>query len=219
MQSAPPGYPLIVKGEDYVPGLPVDWGTGKAITFLTRCHPERPNMQQVCINSIKAQACDDYQHILIAGAMREAEPGYSYKSSGFAPEHGLTKPWPIEGHYVMVLDDDNMLVDPDFIKDFKTLVQQENPDIVFFKAEIKGWGVYPAWARPPIAGQIDWFCYAVKREFWQKYIAEVNARPAASNDWLLIDKCYRHTRSVIWWNRLVAATQRAPGRQRGETEF
>lgn len=219
MQSAPPGYPLIMKGEDYVPGLPVDWGAGKTITFLTRCHPQRPAMQKACFDSVKNQTCGDYQHFLIQGAMREADAYSSYKNSGFAAEHGLTKPWPIEGRYVMVLDDDNMLVDPDFIKDFKVLVEQENPDIVFFKAEIKGWGIYPAWARAPIAGQIDWFCYAVKREFWQKYIAEVNARPMSSNDFLLIDKCYRHTKSVIWWNRLIASTQRVPGRSRPETEF
>ena len=212
-------YPPLLKGEGYVPGLPVDLTKGKTICFLTRCHPRRPNMQKVCFDSVKAQTCDDYQHFLIEGAMRRAEPGYSYKASGFAPEHGLTKPWPIEGRYVMVLDDDNILVDPNFIKDFKELVERENPDIVFFRAEIKGWGVYPAWARPPAPGEVDWFCYAVKREFWQKYIAEINAEMAAVNDFRFIDKCYRHTASVIWFNRLVASTQRAPGRQRGETEF
>jgi hypothetical protein len=202
-----------------VPGLPVDWTTGKTICFLTRCHPQRPNMQKVCFDSVKNQTCDDYQHFLIQGAMRGADAYSSYKGSGFATEYGLTKPWPIEGHYVMVLDDDNMLVDSEFIKDFKELAERENPDIVFFKAEIKGWGIYPSWAIPPVPGQIDWFCFAVKRDLWVKYIAEVNARPMASNDWLLIDKCYRNTKSVIWFNRMVASTQRGPGRSRPETAF
>jgi len=219
LQSAPADAPLIMKGEGYVPGSPVDLTMGKTICFLTRCHPARPNMQRVCFDSVKNQTCDDYQHFLIQGAMREADAYSTYKNSGFAEEHGLTKPWPIEGRYVMVLDDDNVLIDADFVKDFKELVERENPDIVFFKGEIKGWGIYPSWARHPVAGEIDWFCYAVKREFWQRYIAEVNVRPTASNDWLLIDKCYRNTKSVIWFNRLVASTQRVPGRQRGETQF
>ncbi|MBE3040253.1 MAG: hypothetical protein IMZ62_15765, partial [Chloroflexi bacterium] len=115
----PNNYPLIMKDAGYVPGSPVDLTTGKTICFLTRCHPQRPNMQKVCFDSVKSQTCDDYQHFLIEGAMRGAEPGYSYKTSGFAPEHGLTKPWPIDARYVMVLDDDNMLVDADFVKDFK----------------------------------------------------------------------------------------------------
>ena len=211
-------YPLIMKGEGYVPGLPVDWTKGKTITFLTRCHPQRPNMQQVCINSIKSQACDDYQHFLIQGAMREAD-GYSAGNDGFAVEHGLTKPWPIEGRYVMVLDDDNMLVDPEFVNDFKALVERENPDIVFFKAEIKGWGIYPTWGRTPVAGQVDWFCYAVKRELWQKYISVASVRTRVSNDFFFIQECYQNTKSVIWFNRLVASTQRRPGRHRGEAEF
>jgi len=217
--SDPTDYPLIMKGDGYAPGLPVDLAAGKTICFLTRCHPQRPNMQKVCFDSVKNQTCDDYQHFLIQGAMREADAYSAYKNSGFAVEHGLTKPWPIEGRYVMALDDDNMLVDPEFIKDFKALVEKENPDIVFFKGEIKGWGIYPSWARHPVAGEIDWFCYAVKREMWQRYIAEVNARPMASSDWSLIDKCYRNTKSVIWFNRLVTSTQRAPGRSRPETEF
>ena len=217
--SDPTDYPLIMKGDGYAPGLPVDLAAGKTICFLTRCHPQRPNMQKVCFDSVKNQTCDDYQHFLIQGAMREVDAYSAYKNSGFAVEHGLTKPWPIEGRYVMVLDDDNMLVDPEFIEDFKALVEKENPDIVFFKGEIKGWGIYPSWARHPVAGEIDWFCYAVKREMWQRYIAEVNARPMASSDWSLIDKCYRNTKSVIWFNRLVTSTQRAPGRSRPETEF
>jgi hypothetical protein len=199
--------------------LPVDLTVGKTICFLTRCHPQRPNMQKVCLDSVKNQTCDDYQHFLIQGSMREAEPGYSYKNSGFSPEHGLTKPWSIDARYVMVLDDDNMIVDMDFVKDFKALVERENPDIVFFRGEIKGWGVYPTWATRPRAGQVDWFCYAVKRDLWVRYIAEVNDHPMESNDWLLIDKCYRNTKSVIWWNRMVASTQRMPGRSRPETQF
>lgn len=214
-------YPLIMGGAGYAPGLPVDLTTGKTICFLTRCHPQRPNMQKVCFDSVKNQTCDDYQHFLLRGAMREADAYSSFKNSGFAVEYGLTKPWPIEGRYVMVLDDDNILVYRDFIKDFKELVEKENPDIVFFKGEIKGWGIYPtAWARAPIMGRIDWMCYAVKREFWQKYIVEVDSHGMLEcNDWFLIDRCYRNTKSVIWFNRMVTSTQRRPGRSRPETEY
>jgi len=218
LRPAPADAPLIMKGAGYVPGLPIDWTTGKTICFLTRCHPQRPNMQKVCFDSVKNQTCDDYQHFLIQGPMRESD-GQSRGDGKFAVEHGLTKPWPIDAHYVMVLDDDNMLVDMDFVKDLKELAQTENPDIVFFKAEIKGWGIYPSWAMPPVPGQVDWFCFAVKRELWVKYIAEVNVRAVGSNDFSLIDKCYHNTKAVIWFNRLVATTQRAPGRSRPETAF
>lgn len=207
-----------MKGEGYVPGLPVDLTAGKTICFLTRCHPQRPNMQKVCFDSVKNQTCGDYQHFLLQGAMREPDE-HTIGDGRFAIEHGLTKPWPIDARYVMVLDDDNMIVDPNFIKDFKELVDRENPDIVFFKGEIKGWGIYPTWYREPVAGEIDWFCYAVKRELWRKFIGVVSSLSFPSNDFLLIRACYKYTKSVIWFNRIVASTQRKPGRQRGETEF
>ena len=214
--------PLIMRGDQYVPGSPVDWPSKKTICFLTRCHPARPNMQRVCFDSVKNQTCDDYQHFLLRGAMRESDE-FSKGDGKFAIEHGLTKPWPIDAHYVMVLDDDNMLAYPDFVREFRELVQKENPDIVFFRAEIKGQGIYPWWNHTPTPGHIDWMCYAVRRELWEKHIKTIEAfRPPARaecNDSRLAAWCYQDTKAVIWFNRLVATTQRGPGRCRPETEF
>jgi hypothetical protein len=178
-------------------------------------------MQKACIDSVKAQTCDDWQHFLIQGAMRASDE-QSRGDGTFAIEHGLTKPWPIDAHYVMVLDDDNMLAYPGFVQEFKGLVQAASPDIVFFKAEIKGSGTYPWWNHAPVAGHIDWFCFAVKQEMWKWGMKEIEAHPnlrTNCNDFLFIDTCYRNTGAVIWFDRLVATTQRGPGRCRPETEF
>lgn len=222
-KHAPRPTPTIpVPSIPYAPGLPVDWQSGKkTICFLTRCHPARPNMQKACIDSVKAQTCDDWQHFLIQGAMRASDE-QSRGDGTFAIEHGLTKPWPIDAHYVMVLDDDNMLAYPGFVQEFKGLVQAASPDIVFFKAEIKGSGTYPWWNHAPVAGHIDWFCFAVKQEMWKWGMKEIEAHPnlrTNCNDFLFIDTCYRNTGAVIWFDRLVATTQRGPGRCRPETEF
>ena len=196
----------------------------KTICFLTRCHPARPNMQGVCIDSIKNQTCDDWQQILIQGAMRESDE-FSRGDGTFAIEHGLTKPWSIDARYVMVLDDDNMLVYVDFVKEFKELVEKENPDIVFFKGTIKGHGIYPPdrlWGKAPVGGCIDWFNFAIRREMWVKYIAEIEARPNAltkCNDDLLIGMCYQNAKIISWFDQLATTTQRGPGRSRPETAF
>ncbi len=196
----------------------------RTICFLTRCHPARPNMQKICFDSVKAQTCDDYQHFLIQGVMRESD-NLSPGDGKFAIEHGLTKPWPIHAHYVMVLDDDNILTYRDFVKEFKALVQKENPYVVIFKGEIKGQGIYPPnnlWGKAPVSGCIDWFCFAIKLEMWKKYIKEIEVHPNVGtkcNDALLIDMCYQNTRAITWFDRVVANTQKGPGRSRGETEF
>jgi len=181
-------------------------------------------MQKVCFDSVKTQTCDDYQHFLIQGVMRESDKD-SPGNGTFAIEHGLTKPWPIDARYVMVLDDDNMLAYLDFVKEFKALTEKQNPDIVFFKSQIKGWGIYPPnnlWGKAPVGGYIDWFCFAIKREMWEKYIKEIEAHPnllGNCNDALLIKICYRNAKSISWLDRLVATTQKAPGRGMGENEF
>ncbi len=184
----------------------------KTICFLTPCHPARPNMQKICFNSVKAQTCDDYQHFLLQGSMRENKDGTR------AWEGGLKKPWPIDARYVMRLDDDNMLVYPDFVKEFKQLTQKENPDVVIFRGNIIGIGIMPShsWGKAPVHGNIDWFCYAIKLEMWNKYIQEMRHERGINNDYQLIRNCYRNTQSVSWMDRVVAKTQR--GRMYGKGE-
>ena len=188
----------------------------KTICFLTRCHPARPNMQKICLDSVKAQTCDDYQHFLIQGAMREEEDG------SLSMEAGLKKRWPIDARYVMVLDDDNVLVCQDFVKEFKELTQKENPDIVIFRGEIGGYGPCPPgvlWGRPPVHCGIDWFCYAVKREMWDKHSQVIGSDPTIHNDFLFIHTCFNDTKSVVWFDRIIAKTQRMPMKGRGENEI
>lgn len=180
-------------------------------------------MQKVCIDSVKNQTCDDWQHFLIQGAMRESDEQSKGTDGKFAIEHGLTKPWPIDAQYVMVLDDDNMLVYVDFVKEFKELIEKENPDLVLFHGEIKGCGIYPRWKLPPAPGHIDWMCYAVKREMWEKYIKVIESVRLTArmecNDSRFATLCYENTKAVVWFDRLVTTTQRGPGKMRPETEF
>jgi hypothetical protein len=179
-------------------------------------------MQATCAASVAAQTIDDYQHLFLRGPMRESD-AYSPGDGQFAIEHGLTKPWPIEGRYVMVLDDDNMIVYPDFVREFRDLVETDHPDMVLFHAEIKGQGIYPWWNHAPVPGHIDWMCYAVKRGLWQKHMKTINnvrlGARSECNDSRFASFCYQDTKAVIWWNKLVATTQRGPGRCRPETEF
>jgi len=187
----------------------------KTICFLTRCHPARPNMQKICFDSVEAQTCDDYQHFLIQGSMRLDADG------GSAVEHGLKKPWPIDARYVMVLDDDNVLTYSGFVNEFKELTEKENPDIVIFRGDIKGMRIIPShsWGKRPTWCDIDWFCFALKREVWEKHIHTIDHKTGNRNDYILISNCFQNTGSVIWFDRLVAETQGLPGRDRGEAEL
>jgi hypothetical protein len=171
-------------------------------------------MLKACIESVESQSCKDFQHILI----REDQGAKGYGI--LAAEAALKKPWPIQARYVMVLDDDNMLVDMDFVRIFKALVDKDNPDIVFFRSFIKSLGIMPSldrWRKPPECGFIDYFCYALRTEFRDKYINDV---PVAQNqDFLLIEKCYQNTTAVLWLDRFVARTQDLPARTRPQEDL
>lgn len=84
----------------------------KTIAFITRVHPKRQNMLKQCIESIKVQTSDDYIHIL--HRHDRTKNGYGL----FSANHSLAKIATIDARYIMVLDDDDILIDPDFVEVF-----------------------------------------------------------------------------------------------------
>lgn len=183
----------------------------KSIAFVTRVHPRRPNMLKICINSVKAQTSDDYIHILHRDD--KTEKGYGVLSA----DHSLVKVKPINAQYVMVLDDDDMLIDPNFVETFAKTIKKDVPEIVFFRGIITGRGVFPRekiWGKAPLCGLIASFNFAVRQDLWMNYIHKFNYRTVS--DFAFISHCYSKTKNHLWLNRIVAQTQGRPGRGRGE---
>ncbi|GAH84870.1 unnamed protein product, partial [marine sediment metagenome] len=90
----------------------------KSIAFVTRVHPRRPNMLKICIKSVKAQTSDDYIHILHRDD--NTKEGYGVPNAN----RSLIKVNPINARYVMILDDDNMLIDPNFVEIFAKVTEK-----------------------------------------------------------------------------------------------
>lgn len=182
----------------------------KTIAFVTRVHPKRPNMLKVCIDSIKKQTDDDYIHIIHRDDKTKNGYGRLLANQSFA------KVSPIDAQYVMAIDDDDMIVDPDFVKVFKKIVDDDNPEIVFFRATIAG-RVYPLpgyWEKPPRRKRIGGSCFAVRLDIWKKYIHKFGVKSAG--DYHFISECYRNTKKHVWLDRIVAKTQKKAGGGKGE---
>lgn len=186
----------------------------KTIAFITRVHPQRPNMLKVCIESVKLLIDDDYVHIIHRDDKTSDGYGKLLANQSFA------KISPIDARYVMVLDDDDMLIDLDFVKTFREIVNNNSPEIVFFKGTISGRGIYPrshCWGRTPVFGAIASFCFAIRLDIWKKHIHEFGKRQSGG-DFEFISSCYKDTTKHIWLDRLVARTQKMPGGGLGERE-
>ena len=184
----------------------------KAIAFITRVHPVRPTMLKICIDSIKIQTSDDYIHIL-------SRDDKTVKGYGrFLANKSFAKVSPINARYVMVLDDDNMLIDPNFVIIFREVIAKNNPEIVFFKAIISNF-IYPwpgYWKKAPVRSRIGSPCFAVRLDIWKKYIHEFGT--PICGDFNFISACYKNTKKHIWLDRIVAKTQRKAGMGKGEHE-
>ena len=192
----------------------------KAIALITRVHPQRPNMLKKCIESVNAQTSDDYIHVL----HRDDKTGRGYGKHN--ANRSFTKIKNIQAKYVMVLDDDDMLIDNDFIKEFvhnlETFKALEviEPEIIFFRGIVHKLGILPKpefWKKSPTYGQIASFCSAVRHDVWMKHIRSFGNKELGG-DHCFIATCYKNTEHHFWWNRVVASTQKGPGRARGERD-
>lgn len=185
----------------------------KTIAFITRVHPGRPNMLKECVESVKAQTSNDYVHIL----HRDDNTGKGYGVP--MANQSLQKIKTVDARYAMILDDDDMLVDQDFVDLFAKVTEKDAPEMVFFKGEIMDRGIYPRewrWGRGPLCGSIASFCFAVRRDVWEKYIHMFKQRPAG--DFSFVSHCYEMTEDHLWLDRIVARTQKRAGRGKGERE-
>ena len=192
----------------------------KTLAIMTRVHPQRPNMLKKCVESVQAQTSEDYTHILHYDD--KTVVGYGKRSANRA----FAKIKDIPAKYVMVLDDDDMLIDPEFVEDFATMIETKKilfsriPEIVFFKGIIHKLGALPRpayWKKPPVYGQIGSFCFASRRDVWLKYITSFGMRELGG-DYSYISTAYRNTKDHVWWDRIVARTQKGPGRAKGEKD-
>jgi len=183
----------------------------KTIAFITRVHPKRPGMLKICIESVKAQTDDDYVHILHKDD--KTENGYG----SCLADQSLAKVSSINARYVMILDDDDKLIEPNFVKVFKKIVDRNNLEIVFFKGYIVAGGTIPKgtyWKQAPCRRRIASFCFAVRLDIWKKYIHEFGVK--RNGDWKFISACYENTENHFWLNRVIAKTQKRPGEGLGE---
>lgn len=137
------------------------------LTIVTRfMYGKRGELFEQHRNSITSLNSDDFQQIYI---IDNKKVGMLNANAAFqlAKKH-------IEGEYVLLLDDDDFITEPNIIDILKSYKQF---DTMFIKAKIltgDGDEIYPkaqSWgSRKPMRGQIGGSCFIVKKEIYCKYI-------------------------------------------------
>ncbi|MCK4827423.1 hypothetical protein KA005_67460 [bacterium] len=184
----------------------------KTIAFITRVKPRRFRMLITCTNSIKKQTSNDYVHIIFRDD--KTKTGYGM----LLANQSLAKVSPIDAQHVMVIDDDDMIIDSNFVKIFKKVIDNNNPEIVFFKGIVFGREIPPVslWEKRPTCNQISGSCFTVRIDVWEKYVHKYAKKRCG--DYSFISECYKNTKNHFWLDRVIVRTQKGLGKGRGEHE-
>jgi glycosyltransferase involved in cell wall biosynthesis len=155
-------------------------------------------MLQKNIDSLAAQTCQDFEHILI----RDDE------GRGVAWANGQLQHADLNGQYVLVLDDDDKLADPTAVEKLKEATA-DNPGLVIFKADHAGLGILPspkAWKNQPVGGHIGSCDFITRSDLWREHI-EAFDMPEAG-DFYFLRSMWLDEPDVVWLDEQLAAVQR-----------
>lgn len=154
----------------------------------------RPQQLARCVASVRAQSSDDMQHLIledrvgigVAGMFRDI------------PNHHHA----IQGDYVYFLSDDDVLVDPDLVRDLPAFVaDHDRPEVIMARATI-GPYTFPlpqCWESPPVLAGVTLANWIVRRDVW----AAVPYGPRYEGDFDFIRACWEQGRRFAWWDRII----------------
>ncbi len=171
--------------------------TSPFLSVITRCY-KRPDMLAENVASLEGQADPDYEQLFIVD---DVGRGVGWANKQLA----TTKP---TGRYVMVLDDDDMMVDDNAIALMKEAAKN-GPHIVIFKAVHSDLGVLPGpavWQNRPIRGQIGSCDFITRRAVWEKHIEAFGT--FACGDFNFLKAIWLDSPTVVWLDRVLAGVQR-----------
>jgi len=164
------------------------------LSIVTRCY-KRPVELLRCLESIANQTDDDYENVLIVDS----------KGIGVVAANGAfySHRHRVHGEWVYMLDDDDFLLDVNFISEVKNAARQHNPDVIIVKVDHFG-KVLPEpefWQRPPVEGHIGGSGIVVKRDIWNKFIHVFGQ--AYIGDYFFIRKLFENGCNFYWLDMVV----------------
>ncbi len=178
----------------------------KFLSIITRVHPQRKSMLHNCITSVQNIKSNDVEQIFIHDKSSEGG-GRVYANQMFYIHRKEICP---KGKYIMVLDDDDMIINPHFITNLKNELNNRDPEMIIFKGNVTGLGTLPPseyWKKDLIRGKVASFCAMIKKDLWFKNIKSFGVDKNCG-DYIFLKKVYHESNNVYWFDNIVAETQR-----------
>lgn len=186
--------------------------TQPLLSIVTRHISSRAAMFERLALSIVAQDCKHWEHIVIYN-----EPlGLEDANQSFERDKSR-----VNGKYVFMVDDDNYIVNPNFVAQLWKHAEN-NPAVIMVRAQWFDslvpldvyWDELIAGGKPHL-GHIDTANFVVRRDIWLKYIKAFGA-PVAG-DYAFISAIYEGEPDldVVYWDTVIVAIDHVGSKQVG----
>ena len=173
------------------------------LSIVTRSY-KKPNCLKRNIASVEMQTDQDLEQIHIVD-----DVGRGLAWADQALHHNMHRN---NGKYVMVLDDDDLILNKHFITLLKHVAERKKPDVIiwrgkFLEANITLPLIDQYWGRYPIRAFIGSFNYCLRNELYQKHIHVCQC--GISGDFDLIKAVFEDnpTPNIFWYNKILVSTQ------------
>jgi hypothetical protein len=167
------------------------------LSVITRCY-KRPTLLARNVASLEAQTDQDYERVLTE----------DIEGRGIGWANRVLSTVEPAGVYVMVLDDDDMLIDNQAIEKMK-IATVDRPALVIFKADHQELGILPSgsvWNNRPIGGQIGSISFISRRDIWERHIHAFGVN--SGGDYNYLRNVWQTKPSVVWLDEVLAGVQR-----------
>jgi hypothetical protein len=167
------------------------------MSFVTRVC-KRPIQLLRCLESISCQTDQDFENVLLVDSVGVGVN----KANEFFYEHRYR----VRGQWVYMLDDDDMMIDNDFIAAIKQTVDDYNPDIIMVKASHMGMILPDAlvWGKKPVGSHIGTPAFVVRNDIWREHIKEFGGHGYAG-DFTFGLELFKHDYKIYWLDRVVCS--------------
>ena len=177
------------------------------MTIVTRSY-NRPDALHRNRTSVRNQSDKDYEHIFILD--------YIGRGRLWANQQFYTNRHRVTGDYVFLLDDDDYLIEPDFIRYIKQIVNTHAPEVIMVKMQTHA-HIFPkpdVWQKHIIMGSIGTSCFCVSNQVYQRHIKAFGR--TSCGDYHFIKEVFNHNYKIYWLDKIVAridATHREKPKQ------
>jgi glycosyltransferase involved in cell wall biosynthesis len=162
----------------------------------------RPTLYARHTASLCAQTDLDFEHVVIVD---EVGRGVEWANKALAAHADG-----ISGDYVLILDDDDVLLRRDAVAMLKRTVREhDQPHIVIYRGDHGELGILPhtaSWGEAPVRCKIGSFDFITRADWYKRDIAHFG-QPTVG-DFAFLDAMWQRDPRVVWLDEILVAVQR-----------